>query len=52
MYQAPTPGVLAATGTAATAGFYTVGMWTLLLAGVALMYTARVLLKRRRARSK
>lgn len=47
MYQGSTLGAsagLAATGMAV--GFYVVGAWTLVIAGIALIYTARVLRKR------
>ena len=50
MYQlgsAQTAPVLAATGVMAT-GYYLVGAWTLLMAGVALVMVVRVLRRRRR----
>ncbi|WP_170177049.1 hypothetical protein [Myceligenerans xiligouense] len=48
MYNANTPAVLAATGAAVTT-YYLVGVWALLLAGAALVWTTRVL-KARAAR--
>ena len=52
MYQLGTTqagATLAATGALAT-GFYVVGAWTLLVAGLALLMTARVLHRRRTER--
>lgn len=49
MYQigaTQTGGALAMTG-ALTTGYYVIGAWTLLIAGVALFMTARVLRRRR-----
>ena len=53
MYQlgsAQTAPLLAATGAMAT-GYYAVGAWTLLVAGLAAVTTGRVLARRRAGRS-